>query len=656
VLPENKDIGVYPVSHYSYSMWSMFCNNPLMFKVRYINHEYIERNEGVSALLGRALHRAMEVWHTADAEKAELIKLALDAGLAEINTYHDSVIDYNKTITDRNTLIEKYNFGFFTYIKETQIKDRNKIVLCEEKLEHRVEIETKNGKRELPIAIVGYPDLVYRNKGGQLVILDHKFISRYSGEKEIDGAKMIQAVFYYFLVYAETGERPHSIIFEEVKVIKNKDNTNQVRRYELVYEEVQEAFDLWYRLYEDITNALLGQQVFVPNFNAMFDGDIAMLTYIYGLDMDEQKEKSMKELRTKTLTELLSKRLEKSQSMKRYLDVVQKDFISANKLNYSKLPMNEQIQIKMAEHGIALQYLKKIEGLTVDMYCFDSSVGVRMGALARYEKDIELVLGISGVRILAPVPNEKYIGFEIPKQNRAFPELNVAVGGQDVAIGVRINGEPYVYDITSAPHLLIAGATGSGKSVLLHNIVRQLQTKENVEVHILDPKMVEFGEYEDMEKIQYLTDTKEMSEHLSKWQDIMQHRFTLLRKAKAKNITEYNAKGKNKMSYVYIIIDEFGDLVKGKIGSDVMDHALVLAQKARAVGIHLILATQRPSVDIISGTIKANFPARIALKTASIIDSRVILDIDGAEKLTGKGDILFADGTGAPVRLQGYTL
>ena len=253
--------------------------------------------------------------------------------------------------------------------------------MCADKeLKHKIEVDGKL----LPIPLKGHPDLVYKDKQGRVKIRDPKFCYNYSKDDEIDGAKLIQAAFYYFLVYAETGQQPHSITFQEFKTSQNKDGSKQLREYEIVYADAPLIFDLFFRYYEDITDALLGKQVYVPNMTAMFDKEVSLLAYIHRLDMDEIRAEKLKEAKVDNITDFLKKKIQTTGSMKKYLDVVAKKFISGKSLNYKDMTTEERIKMKLAEHGIAVDFDSKVVGGSVTLYRYEPSIGLKMSKIEGY--------------------------------------------------------------------------------------------------------------------------------------------------------------------------------------------------------------------------------------------------------------------------------
>ncbi|MBR1387921.1 MAG: DNA translocase FtsK [Alloprevotella sp.] len=352
------------------------------------------------------------------------------------------------------------------------------------------------------------------------------------------------------------------------------------------------------------------------------------------------------------------------------------------------IDMDEQRQNKerivntMREYGVELTSIRATIGPTVTLYEVTPAMGVRINKIKTLSEDIALRLSAEGVRIIAPIPGKGTVGIEVPNKkpqivsmesilnSRKFQETQMAL---PVALGKTITNEVFMVDLAKMPHVLIAGATGQGKSVGLNAVITSLLYKKHpseLKIVMVDPKKVEFSMYEGIEK-HYLakipsnedpiiTDTSKVVQTLKSLCILMDHRYDLLKKAHCKTIKEYNEKfchrelnpnhGHEYLPYVVIVIDEFGDLIM-TAGKEVELPIQRITQLARAVGMHMVLATQRPTTNIITGTIKANCPARIAFRVSSMIDSRTILDRPGANKLVGKGDMLFLNGM-EPVRVQ----
>ena len=332
--------------------------------------------------------------------------------------------------------------------------------------------------------------------------------------------------------------------------------------------------------------------------------------------------------------------------------------------------------------GIEISSIKASVGPTITLYEITPAEGVRISKIRNLEDDIALSLSALGIRIIAPIPGKGTIGIEVPNANpHIVPMSNVLASKKfqetkfelPIALGKTITNEVFLVDLAKAPHMLVAGATGQGKSVGLNAIVTSLLYKKHpseLKFVIIDPKKVEFAIYAPIERHflaklpdgddAIITDVTKVVQTLNSLCVEMDARYDLLRKAGCRNIKEYNAKFINRqlnpenghrfMPYIVIIIDEFGDLIM-TAGKEVELPICRIAQLARAVGIHAIIATQRPTTNIITGTIKANFPARVAFRVASMMDSRTILDRTGAQQLIGKGDMLYLQGND-PVRVQ----
>lgn len=647
-LADNRKIDNFPLDHYSYSSLVRFSTNPILFKIRDINGDQLDTTWNISGVIGQAFHKAMQEYYlsmTVDDEPTA-IQTGLEAGMDYLEGYNDGFIEFSFTVPNKQKAQEILAFAYNSYVKET--KNQGELVSCEEKIEVDVDVEWKGERVKLPVALKGYVDKIIR-QDGKLKIVDYKTTRAFSNPDKIDGAKIIQAIQYYLLVFAEYGEAPYSIVFEEIKTSKNRDGGSQVKRYEMIYGDCEQFFDFYFRLYDDVTRAINGEAVFVPNVHAVFDNEVALVAYIHRLDVTEEAAKLMKKLRVRNITDLLKRKITTAGNMRRFLATAEKKFVSFKNLNYEKMTTEEKIKTKLMEHGMLVDYESKIDGYSVELYQFNPSIGLKMSRIKSYVADVEQVVGVSGVRVLAPIPNTSLIGFEIPKTKRSFPKETPHNKGFELAIGADIYGKPYYFDIRKAPHLLVAGASGSGKSVFLNSIISQLATLDNVDLHLFDPKIVELARFSEKAK-EYYTDVEDVYLALDGLIDEMNKRYQKFRDSGARNIEEYT----DKMNYKFVIIDEFGDLTVGSnYGKEISKTLLILAQKARAAGIHLIIATQRPSAKIITGDIKANFPAKAAFRCAKAIDSQVVLDEAGAEKLLGQGDMIFSSDQGE-IRLQGY--
>jgi S-DNA-T family DNA segregation ATPase FtsK/SpoIIIE len=350
----------------------------------------------------------------------------------------------------------------------------------------------------------------------------------------------------------------------------------------------------------------------------------------------------------------------------------------ANELENNK----NQIISTLRNYDIEIQRISATVGPTVTLYEIIPAAGVRISRIKNLEDDIALSLAALGIRIIAPIPGKGTIGIEVPNAKKSIVSMKTLLGSEKfqhntyslpIAIGKKIDNENYIVDLASMPHLLMAGATGQGKSVGINALLVSLLYKKHpsqLKFVLIDPKKVELSIYRAIEnhflaklpgeEEAIITDTKKVVHTLNALCIEMDNRYDLLKEAGARNIKEYNdkfikrklnpQKGHQYLPFIVLVIDEFADLIM-TAGKEIEMPIARLAQLSRAVGLHLIIATQRPSVNIITGTIKANFPARIAFKVSSKIDSRTILDTGGADQLIGKGDMLISH-HGEITRLQ----
>lgn len=354
---------------------------------------------------------------------------------------------------------------------------------------------------------------------------------------------------------------------------------------------------------------------------------------------------------------------------------VNKDELEANK---------NRIVETLSHYNISIEKIKATIGPTVTLFEIVPQKGVRISKIKNLEDDIALSLSALGIRIIAPIPGKGTIGIEVPNQKAEIVPMKSILGSEKfvnsdyelpIGLGKTISNEVYVADLTKMPHLLMAGSTGQGKSVGLNAILVSLLYKKHpsqVKFVLVDPKKVELTLFRTIERHflaklpgeeeAIITDTKKVINTLNSLCIEMDQRYELLKDAQVRNIKEYNAKfisrklpptethGHKFLPYIILVVDEFADLIM-TAGKEIETPIARLAQLARAIGIHLIIATQRPSVNIITGTIKANFPARIAFRVTSKIDSRTILDTGGADQLIGRGDMLLSTGADL-IRLQ----
>lgn len=358
------------------------------------------------------------------------------------------------------------------------------------------------------------------------------------------------------------------------------------------------------------------------------------------------------------------------------LELLKKYDMSDHQVDMDEQMANQKrIKQTLESFGINIASIKATVGPTITLYEVIPDTGVRISKIKNLEDDIALNLSALGIRIIAPMPGKGTIGIEVPNKDPQIVSMQSVVASRKfqeskydlpVVLGKTITNEIFMFDLCKMPHLLVAGATGQGKSVGLNAVITSLLYRKHpseLKFVLVDPKMVEFGIYSELER-HYLaklpdadkaviTDCTKVIMTLNSLCKEMDDRYELLMKAHVRNIKEYNGKfvsrhlnpekGHKFMPFIVVIIDEFGDLIM-QAGKEIETPIARIAQKARAVGIHMIIATQRPSTNIITGIIKANFPARMAFRVMQMVDSRTILDAPGANQLIGRGDLLFSQG------------
>jgi len=695
-----------PITKLSYSSFVQLLRNPMIFKMKEILGIY-DTKMGVSGMIGQACHEALKFYYGGNkdrpvsSDRAEAIAEARGIGLEYLTNYSDEWINYGKT-GNREQMLKGYTQALDFYFGEEPTFDE--ILICEERLEG--ELKTDDGQI-LPLPAVGKPDIVHRRKDGGIEIVDFKFVSSFTSYDEEDGIKIIQAMFMYHLLLAAKGLKADRMIFREIKRSKNADFSPQIRDWAIPFDHEPYKV-IFYNLYRDVVKYLSNDPIFLPNLSDMFDGDQAWTIYSQGLiSADMSDVEVMHKVREVAFT---SKKFVPSR-----LD---------SELNKHLLP-EEKIKLRLAEFGIPVEPVETIEGAQMTQYRFKVSAGIRMSTIKKHQDDIARALEAKGnVNIVAPIPGTSLIGIEVDAATRTAAKLaahHLKADSLQIPIGQDVSGAIIYTDLRDMPHLLIAGATGAGKSVLLHTILNALtrQAKpEDLELLLIDPKRVELGAFNRKphlrEKVIY--EQEAALRALLGLTDEMDRRYKLLEKTGKRDLGEFNDSKRDaskRLPYIVAVIDEFADfMLKGKIeegkrahkaystrskpwlireitkrlGEDIAEkyageskarlgelleeddlkdelnrgdanvETLIvrLAQLGRAAGIHLIIATQRPSVDVITGLIKANFPTRIALTTSSPTDSIIILGTPGAEKLAGKGDMIYMHpGNRGNLRLQG---
>nr|DAX90450.1 MAG TPA: DNA TRANSLOCASE FTSK [Caudoviricetes sp.] len=597
-----------------------FLNNQIQFKKRYIAKVYDEPSSP-ALVVGKAMHKMIE-----ERLKGQSIEVAIQSGLQEIENIADYEIDYGKT-GSREKIIDQYQKLSTIVINELPTYDD---ILA---IEDRVECELSIRNKKIPMK--GYIDLV-RDLGDTLEIVDWKSVTSYSDEDTENWAYLIQSWIYVQLIEFKYKKPVSRVVFKEIKKTINRDGMPQIKDYVLDRHGIEEANDAIGRVVKAVSDYVDNPDAtYFPNPRDMMNGAQSMhiVAQMEGVTV-----------RTVHTTE----RREKFAPVN---TVVAEDIASDDGSE------TDRIKGKLVEFGIGGRIEKVIKSNTVDTYMFRPNRGVKMSKIATMGDDLSLALGSDAVRVIAPVYGTKTVGIEVPHE-QSFPTFDGKGGSHQIPIGVDTMNNVIYDDIAKMPHMLIGGQTGSGKSVFIRNIIQSLN---NCEVDIIDMKGLDF---EDLGK-NITSEVPAALMLIKKLVHLMDERY------KNKRV---NAKRR------VLIIDEYADLVmqtgkekheigvfdeNGKLKTKTTtidtrkqletDLARIL-QKGRAANINVIIATQRPSADIVAPIIKANCPVKACLRVATAKNSEIILDESGGERLLGKGDMLYlGSGMVKPVRVQCFS-
>lgn len=617
----------YPINHLSYSSFYKFHTDQGAWREKYIMGNDVFKPTP-AMIVGKMAHAVIDCYmsgHTIDE--------SIQNEMRKFEAIPDSEIDYGKT-GSRAGVIEKFTGAVKMYFEE--MPNYEQIIAHEEKIESTIEDIVAGVTMTSPIPLVGYPDLILR-ESGKLGIEDYKFKATHSDSEDgIDPSYMIQGIFYFLLVRKHYGEAPAFIRFREIKISQNKDKSSQMQviTIDCTSEEFETARMLfWFQLMgmcKIIENATADTYFPYNIFDRLNGRDTMRLLSEsqFGYGAKEGRKDSMVRMDKADLKEA------------RFLESKSPDTIEG------------KIAYKFQEFGVALSFEKRVEGHAFDRYLFVPSRGVKMSDVKKYVEDVSQATEIENVRILAPVPGTKYVGVEIPRSERRFKKYTKSAG---VPVGVDIDGKIVAFSFadTNTPHLIVAGRTGSGKSEFLKVMISALSSKEHSLI-LIDPKYVELSRFREKAEI-YGSTANDSWQILDSLTQEMERRYKSLESEGVNDIAQLKKPLKRKV----VFIEEYASLRLDKqYGKDIEELVVKLTNLGRAAGIHIVLATQRPDVTVISGRIKANIGARVCFACSSAIDSKIILDEAGAEKLTGKGDMLYRDpNTGIePIRLQSYHL
>lgn len=622
-----------PIEHLSYSSLKLLCANQQQFFKNYILGIW-DFKQSVTGAVGKAFHKALETYYkTGDYEQG------VSAGLAFIHAIRDDEVDFGKT-GSREGMIKDFHAAISFYQQE--------MPKVGEVLGVELNVTTDKGlDGSLPLPVKAITDLVTRQDDKKVRMWDYKVVAAFTDKEGEEPNYVMQSIFNYLTVGSKLGVYPYSMTFVEVKKSQNRNGESQLDFYEVIFDNHPEYFKFFSRLYSDAILTLSNSDHrYLPNFSDYFSGKEAWKDY------------TSEVIDFKTLPKVNHR----SDLRSAVRDV---KFVESQMNTDLTMTDEDKLKAKLREFGIAVEMEKTHKGLNVTLYTMRPARGVRMSQFEAHAADIALALAAKSVRVEAPIPGTSMVGVEVSNNEQGVAEFTNELLTEDsliVPVGMDVYDETQYLDLTRAPHLLIGGTTGSGKSVfmsvLIESLIRQ-SPPELVKLMLIDPKRTEFVDYEDDPHLIHPVITENEDANLAlKWAVMeMENRYKKLKDMRVKNIADY-LKQASDMSYLVIVIDELADLMlSSETRADIENSIVRIAQKARAVGIHLVVATQRPSVDVITGLIKANFPTRISFMVSTGVDSKVIMDTIGAEKLIGSGDLLLMNPRNNSLqRLQGFYL
>ena len=583
-----------------------FLNNQIQFKKRYIAKVYDDPSSP-SMVVGSAMHKMIE-----QRMKGQSFETALEAGLQAIENVADYEIEYGKT-GSREKIIEQYQKLSTTVINELPTYDN--VLAVEDKIECNLSVMNKK------IPMKGYIDIVL-DLGDSLEVIDWKSVTNYSDEETENWSYIIQGWIYSKLAEYKYKKPVSRVVFKEIKKTINRDGQPQIKDYVLNAENLAEADDIMGRVIKSVRDMMNGAQ------------SMHIVAQMEGITV-----------RTVHTTE----RREKFAPV---------NTVVADDIAQEGGSETERIMAKLNEFGVGGRIDETIKSNTVDTYILKPNRGVRMSKLVGLGDDLSLALGSEAVRVIAPIYGTQTVGIEVPHE-QSFPTFDGKGSSHQIPIGVDTMNNVIYDDIAKMPHMLIGGQTGSGKSVFLRNIIQSLT---NCHIDIIDMKGLDF---EDLSK-NIVSEVGRSLELIQCLSELMDGRYK-----------DKKTDAKRRV----LIIDEYADLVMQtgkevryridgykKNGEPIMKQYTYdtrkeletnlarILQKGRAANINVIIATQRPSADIVAPIIKANCPVKACLRVATAKNSEIILDESGGERLLGKGDMLYlGSGMIKPVRVQCFS-
>ena len=598
-----------------------FLNNQIQFKKRYIAKVYDDPSSP-SMVVGSAMHKMIE-----QRMKGQSFETALEAGLQAIENVADYEIEYGKT-GSREKIIEQYQKLSTIVINELPTYDN--VLAVEDKIECNLSVMNKK------IPMKGYIDIVL-DLGDSLEVIDWKSVTNYSDEETENWSYIIQGWIYSKLAEYKYKKPVSRVVFKEIKKTINHDGQPQIKDYVLNAENLVEADDIIGRVIKSVSDYTDNPDAtYFPNPRDMMNGAQSMhiVAQMEGITV-----------RTVHTTE----RREKFAPV---------NTVVADDIAQEGGSETERIMAKLNEFGVGGRIDETIKSNTVDTYILKPNRGVRMSKLAGLGDDLSLALGSDAVRVIAPIYGTQTVGVEVPHE-QSFPKFDGKATSHQIPIGVDTMNNVIYDDIAKMPHMLIGGQTGSGKSVFLRNIIQSLT---NCHIDIIDMKGLDF---EDLSK-NIVSEVGRSLELIQCLSELMDGRYK-----------DKKTDAKRRV----LIIDEYADLVMQtgkevryridgykKNGEPIMKQYTYdtrkeletnlarILQKGRAANINVIIATQRPSADIVAPIIKANCPVKACLRVATAKNSEIILDESGGERLLGKGDMLYlGSGMIKPVRVQCFS-
>ena len=598
-----------------------FLNNQIQFKKRYIAKVYDDPSSP-SMVVGSAMHKMIE-----QRMKGQSFETALEAGLQAIENVADYEIEYGKT-GSREKIIEQYQKLSTTVINELPTYDN--VLAVEDKIECNLSVMNKK------IPMKGYIDIVL-DLGDSLEVIDWKSVTNYSDEETENWSYIIQGWIYSKLAEYKYKKPVSRVVFKEIKKTINRDGQPQIKDYVLNAENLAEADDIMGRVIKSVSDYTDNPNAtYFPNPRDMMNGAQSMhiVAQMEGITV-----------RTVHTTE----RREKFAPV---------NTVVADDIAQEGGSETERIMAKLNEFGVGGRIDETIKSNTVDTYILKPNRGVRMSKLVGLGDDLSLALGSEAVRVIAPIYGTQTVGIEVPHE-QSFPTFDGKGSSHQIPIGVDTMNNVIYDDIAKMPHMLIGGQTGSGKSVFLRNIIQSLT---NCHIDIIDMKGLDF---EDLSK-NIVSEVGRSLELIQCLSELMDGRYK-----------DKKTDAKRRV----LIIDEYADLVMQtgkevryridgykKNGEPIMKQYTYdtrkeletnlarILQKGRAANINVIIATQRPSADIVAPIIKANCPVKACLRVATAKNSEIILDESGGERLLGKGDMLYlGSGMIKPVRVQCFS-